>query len=56
MFEERAMAADPDSLVLAESWRKGTLSGGGGCVEAARVLSGPVPADGAPGLEANNYR
>lgn len=50
------MAADPDSLVLAEPWRKGTLSGGGGCVEAARVLSGPLPADAVPRLETDTYR
>jgi Domain of unknown function (DUF397) len=31
------MAADPSSLVLAEPWRKGTRSGSGGCVEAARL-------------------
>jgi Domain of unknown function (DUF397) len=34
------MAADPSSLTLAELWRKGSRSGGNGCVEAALV---PAP-------------
>jgi hypothetical protein len=41
------MAADPNSLKLAEPWRKGTRSSSGGCVEAARVATpsaGPVDA------------
>jgi hypothetical protein len=38
------MAADPDSLKLAGPWRKGTRSGGGGCVEVAVVaVSGISP-------------
>jgi hypothetical protein len=43
------MAADPNSLKLAEPWRKGTRSSSGGCVEAARVATPSVGPDDVSG-------
>jgi hypothetical protein len=37
------MVADPNLLILAEPWRKGTRSGGTSCVEAARVTAADTP-------------
>jgi hypothetical protein len=43
------MAADPNSLMLAELWRKGTRSGSSGCVEAALIATPrPWPVNAAP--------
>lgn len=52
------MDADPDSLIIAKTWRKSTRSGHSGCVEAMVVtaLHPQLTVTPAPGLGSSNLR